>query len=572
MAPPPCWACCVPGKTVFKSPPPSPMNLAERQVDPAAQERLREAGLPPIAARILAARNVTGPADIDPNLVDLPSVNGGSSGAAAGVLAKAVQEHKHICVIGDYDADGMCATALAVQALQAIDTKVSWLLSGREHAERSLDPVLVNQAIDQGAQLILSVDGGTSAHAGVRAARDRDVPVVVTDHHLPDGDGTPCAAAAIANPLLDDSGLPSKHACGAAVVMLVLREVYRQCSATRRIGSLINLVAVATVADMMPLDDVFNRKVVMAGLDQIRKGRCRPAFKAMLWKGAGQCTARTVGYTLAPQLNAANRMGKPHLGVEALLTDNMNTARQLVAQLSNLNRQRRLLDNKATQQAFDLVDGEPGKAIVVHQPNWHHGIIGIVANRLADFYDQPAIALCGSPGDLRGSGRTARNISVHAILKAVAAEEPELLGKWGGHAAAAGVRVVGDLQRFRELFQHHTLQQANQDPEHPVRLFDGTLNRADLCDGSFQHLANIPWGKNFPPPLFSGEFVITESSPAANGRGFNHKLSFQDLNFPAWSRTHLGRAGQVASLLYQVTLDSHNPGQLFILPKTAIPR
>lgn len=542
-------------------------QLSLREYDPEHYETLTGAGFAPVAARVLAARGINCASKLDPDLAGLPGLAEGEGTKAVHMLAEAVRERRHVCVIGDYDADGMCAIVVAVKALEGLDTRVSWLVGGREYPERSLDPSLVNKAADMGADLLVTVDGGTSAHAGVAAAKKRKLKVIVTDHHKPDDEG-PAPADALVNPvlepMLDDGEGVNANLCGAAVALLLMRELYRHLGSEKRVGHLLDLVAIATVADVMPLDDVLNRKLVMNGLGLIRKGRCRNVFKSLLRSDIRSCDTNAISFKLAPLLNAANRLGKPHLGVEALLAGDSHSAGRLAGELVSHNRSRKMLSHRVSTAAIAAVD-DPELPIVVHDEDWHEGVIGIAANNLTSEFNQPAIVLGGKPGEIRGSARSAGGVSMHEALSAVAAADPELLERWGGHEHAAGLKLRGSVERLRELLREHCVVESGE--KRRTWSTDGELGEGELAAGSFERLSQIPWGRNFRAPSFVGDFSIEEAMPSGN-HGFRYRLNHltDGKTLPAWSRSSLGRAGEAVRLLYEVLLDRKDSSGLFLIP------
>lgn len=528
-------------------------------------DNLIAAGINPVAARVLAARGVTDSEQINPSLSDLAPVTGAGL-AAAKVIAKAVTAKQKICIIGDYDADGLCGTALAVLALRTLGVEVTWVLGNRKLAHRSLDPVLIQQAIAQEAQLIISVDGGTSAHAGAAVAKEAGVDLVITDHHLEDSSGI-AAATAVANPQLPDSGFPIADLCGTAVIMLVLREVYRLCGATQPISVMMDLVAVATIGDSMPLNNTLNRKFVINGLKMINKGRCRPAFKALL-REQTNCDTKELGTRVLPLLNAGYRADMEATALELLLTDNLNTAYALTQELIAANRSRNLQGNSYFDQALAmLVENTPTDAIVVYHPTWEKGFLGSVAKRIVAIHHLPTVVL-GGEDILSGSVRSTRDISIHAVLAAIEEEAPGLLGSWGGHAKAAGVQVTGDLEKFRQLFcKYVAAAAANSKP--PALFVDGELTAAELTAGSFATLLTIPWGRDFARPEFIGAFIVEECRPT--NKGYRYVLSISDgRSFSAWCRDKFGKVGKTVRLRYAVLLDEFNRDSLFILPKQVL--
>ena len=539
-------------------------KIAYRVVDQAAATSLQEAGYYPLAARVLAARGVCDHKELSPDLASLPGLDDGAAATAASLFADAVKANKHICIIGDYDADGMCGTALAKLALDSMDIKTSWLLSSRSHVERGLDPSLVNQAHALGAQMLVTVDNGTNAFNGVARARELGMQVIITDHHLPDKNQI-VSADAIANPRLPGSGLPTTNMCGTAVMLTIIREVFRQCGAKHRAGRYSDLAAVATMTDVMPLNDCFNRMLVLAGTEAIRKGRCRTVFKAMLAERRHSCQPRYLNFRLGAMLNAAQRMDKPELGVNALLADDITTARHAANELESLNRERRSLSDQTLEEAMATLGHEPVPALVIYQAHWNLSIVGLVASHLADRLGVPTAILCKHDNKLRGSLRGIPNVPVHTVLANIEREAPGLLGRWGGHELAAGIQLAGDLEEFRHRFTAHCSQYLKGHDQPPIWV-DGNPDVEELTDGSVGQLQVMPWGNAFPQPQFVGTFTIEESRPTMKGNGFLYKLALQDEVFNGWNRVPIGKTGETLDIVYTAASDNFNPKQPFILP------
>ena len=541
-------------------------NSENRKYCDEAATRLCDSGYKPLVARVLAARGINEPDDIQMNMGDLPGVKGGSAERAASLLADKAREGKKWCILGDYDADGMCATALAKLTLDALGIESDWLLSHRDHTHRSMDPSMVKKAKDLGAEVILTVDGGTNSADSVSLAKKLGMTVVITDHHpllsgqLPDAD-------AIVNPHLDDNGLPSAGLCGTVVMLALARELFRKTGSKHRAGKFIDLAAIATMTDVMPMDKRFNRSVVMAGIDSIRKGRCRPVIKAILGDKYPYCYPSDLNFQIGPMLNSAHRISNAELGVKALLADDISTARRLADELNNLNRERRLHSSRIYEEADAQLNGFAGHGAVAFQNSWNLSIMGLVANKLVDKLRVPVAMLCEHDGMVRGSMRSVSEVSLLDVLDGIKLDSPELLGVCGGHPYAAGIRLNGSVERFRELFDSHCERLKNQGSTARPIMVDGSPTAEELSDGSVRQLNEIPWGQDeFPKPRFEGRFTVRSSKPTRRGNGFFHELELDGTVLKAYHSQLIGNPGTTIEMSYFVTADNANANKPFIHP------
>jgi single-stranded-DNA-specific exonuclease len=448
--------------------------------------------------------------------------------AAVELLEQALQDGQRILIVGDYDADGASATALGLRVLRAFGARnLGYMIPDRFAHGYGLCPEIAELAAAQGGQLIVTVDNGISSEAGVRRARELGMRVLVTDHHLP-GDKLP-PADAIVNPNQPDDTFPSKHLAGVGVIFYLLSALRARL---RRLGwfaesgrkepvmaDFLDLVALGTVADLVRLDRN-NRILVEQGLRRIRAGRCCPGVTALLMV-AGRSVQRTVasdlGFAVGPRLNAAGRLEDMGIGVECLLTDDPDQALEFARTLDALNQQRRHIEGEMQRQADVLMkrlsparEGLPF-GLCLFDPDWHQGVIGILASRLKESYQRPAIALALADGDtLKGSGRSITGLHIRDALAAVDARHPGLLQRFGGHAMAAGLSIARDRwQQFARAFDSEVRERlAGQVPEAEV-LSDGPLAPQELNAATARALRYAgPWGQGFPEPVFDGEFEV----------------------------------------------------------------
>ena len=492
------------------------------------------AELPPLLQRLYASRDIRSETELDRTLAQLPPPQRLSGMAAmVGQLRAAIHEDRRLLVIGDYDADGATATAVAVRGLRAMGLRqVDYLVPNRFEYGYGLTPEIVSLAAPRQPDILLTVDNGISSHEGVAAARAQGMRVLVTDHHLP-GSSLP-EADAIVNPNVPGDDFPSRSLAGVGVmfyVLMALRQVLRADGYFQRhqqpepnLGLLLDLVALGTVADVVPLDQV-NRILVHQGLQRIRAGQAQPGVLALL-EVAGrkphQTTAADLGFFAGPRLNAAGRLDDMSLGIECLLTDQPDSARAMAAELNDLNRERRGIEDQMRKEALAAVESlDPGllgarAALSLFRDDWHQGVVGLVASRIKDRLHRPVIAFAPAdhqPDQIKGSARSIPGIHIRDVLADVAARHPGLLSRFGGHAMAAGLTLQRDqFERFAAAFEAEVQRCADDvDLEHAV-LTDGPLADRELALPTAELLAAAgPWGQGFPEPLFDGDFTVAGS-------------------------------------------------------------
>lgn len=536
-------------------------RLRRRPVAPGAFP----ADIPPLLQRVYAARGVTGEEGLVRELGALSDFRPLSDiDKATDLLERALREAWPIVVVGDYDADGATSSALAVTALQACGARqVSYLVPNRVTQGYGLSAALAAEASGLGARLLITVDNGIAADAGVRAAHEAGMSVLVTDHHLP-GDTLP-PAEAIVNPNLPGDAFPSKALAGVGVifyVMLALRARLRenhwfeqQGLPEPRFADLLDLVAVGTVADVVSLDRN-NRILVEQGLRRIRAGHARPGIRALL-RVAGRDHARIgasdLGFAVGPRLNAAGRLDDMALGIECLLATDETRAMTLAQRLDALNRERRELEQDARTQAMAAVEsalnrvdsGALPDGLCLFDPDWHEGIVGLVAGRLKERFHRPAAVFArGADGLLKGSVRSVPGIHVRDVLADIATRNPDLLVRFGGHAMAAGLSLdAAKLDAFADLFAAEIARQADHEALQPVLWSDGELAPGEFTLASAEALrAGGPWGQGFPEPVFDGIFAVERAREVGQG---HLKLSLRD---PRDGNQHDAIAFQYAEL------------------------
>ncbi|TRX75521.1 single-stranded-DNA-specific exonuclease RecJ [Pseudomonas mangiferae] len=485
--------------------------------------------LPPLLTRLYASRGVRSAAELDKGLARLiPYAQLKGIEAAVDLLVSALERRERILVVGDFDADGATASSVAVLGLRQLGAaQVDYLVPNRFEYGYGLTPEIVAVALQRQPQLLVTVDNGISSVDGVAAAKAAGLRVLVTDHHLP-GAELPDADA-IVNPNQHGCTFPSKAMAGVGVifyVLLALRARLRENGWFTRTGTaepnlaeLLDLVALGSVADVVPLD-TNNRILVHQGLARIRAGRARPGLRALLdvaGRDPQRITSTDLGFILGPRLNAAGRLDDMALGIECLLCEDEALARDMAVQLDQLNQDRKVIEQgmqrEALAQLKELpVDGLPF-GLCVFEADWHQGVIGILASRLKDRYHRPTIAFAeADPGVLKGSARSVQGFHIRDALDAVAARHPGLISKFGGHAMAAGLTLP---------LEHFGAFAAAFDAEVRRHLVEGDLNGRLLTDGvlgveefhlelarSLRHAG--PWGQHFPEPLFHGVFQLVQ--------------------------------------------------------------
>jgi single-stranded-DNA-specific exonuclease len=485
--------------------------------------------IPAILRRVYANRGIREAESVDLNLGGLlPFQPLRGIEAATERLDAAIQANQHILVVGDYDADGATATALALAGLQSLGAqRVSYLIPDRFEHGYGLSPAIVDLAAARRPDLILTVDNGIASVEGVARATSLGLPVIVTDHHLP-GDRLP-EAVAIVNPNQPGCEFAGKHLAGVGVMFYVLAALRARRLASgcidpdkARLADLLDLVALGTVADLVPLDRN-NRILVAQGLRRLRAGRGRPGIVALA-RVAGRTLDRLsetdIGFALAPRLNAAGRMDSMTLGVECLLAPDEQTALALAAELDGLNRDRRQRQGRMESQAqaqmerwLAAAEDEDPLGYCLFDADWHEGIVGLVAGRLKERTHRPAVAFARSgDGRLKGSVRSIPGVHARDVLANIARARPELLPRFGGHAMAAGLSIPdAQLDAFRRAWLGE-LERWMSDAVRERRLdSDGPLTSAHLTVETAGVLENGgPWGQGFPPPSFDEQFELID--------------------------------------------------------------
>lgn len=487
--------------------------------------------LHPLLQRIYSARGIQNERELQYQFAHLLKPNFKGLQEAVSILADAVVAGAKIIIVGDFDADGATSSALAMLALRAMGLQnVDFLVPNRFEYGYGLTPEIVAVAAAQQPDVIITVDNGISSVEGVQAARELGIAVIVTDHHLP-GNELPDADA-IVNPNQPGCEFPSKNLAGVGVIFYVmnaLRAELRQMGwfeesgiAEPNMASFLDLVALGTVADVVPLDHN-NRILVAQGLQRIRAGFARPGIKALLeiaGKQPHKVVASDFGFSLGPRLNAAGRLDDMSLGIQCLICESDSLAREMAMQMDDLNRDRKAIETGMQQEAMSMLqkvlsadESALPWGVCLFDETWHQGVIGILASRIKDKYHRPTIVFADvGEGQIKGSARSIQGFHIRDALDAIAARHPELLQKFGGHAMAAGMSLTRDnFAAFATAFDEEVRRQLTTEDLSAMVMSDGELQSQDFNLTLAQQLRESgPWGQHFPEPVFDGEFFIVQ--------------------------------------------------------------
>ena len=489
-------------------------------------------GLDPLLARIYNARGITSEDELPRQLQQLNDYRQLKDiDKAAKILAHAIEQKQRLLIVGDFDCDGATSSALGVLALRSMGGQVNFLVPNRFEYGYGLTPEIVTAALPFQPDVLITVDNGISSIRGVQTAKAQGMQVVVTDHHLA-GRELP-AADAIVNPNQPDCPFPGKNTAGVGVIfylMCALRTLLRkrgyfQNLPEPNLAELLDLVALGTVADVVKLDSN-NRILVFQGLARIRSGRCRPGITALIdvaGRNAKNLVAADLGFALGPRLNAAGRLDDMSIGIELLLTDDINEARALAFELDGLNRDRKAIERSMQTQAMAELEKmqfnqtELPWGVSLFQDSWHQGVVGILASRVKEKLNRPVIAFAsadnpdGEP-EIKGSARSIAGLHMRDALDSIARENPGLICKFGGHAMAAGLSIKKtDFARFKAAFDSEVKKQLTLDDLQAEIHTDGELTPDQVTIATAQRLRDAgPWGQSFPEPCFDGQFQIVQ--------------------------------------------------------------
>ena len=501
--------------------------LKNRPKQETASQNLKQAGIHDLMARLLASRGVTDIAQIDPawrNMIP-PSLLTQAREAAV-LLADAIARRDRMLIIADYDCDGATACAVGLRALRSMGAVVNFLVPNRFETGYGLSPAVVELAEQHPSgkpDLLITVDNGIASIDGVEAAHMAGMQVLVTDHHLP-GDELP-EALAIVNPNQPGCEFPSKNLAGVGVIfylMLALRAELRQrgvyeANAGPRLNELADLVALGTVADVVSLD-ANNRLIVTQGLERMRKGQMQAGLRA-LFQVAGrdprQASAFDLGFALGPRINAAGRLADMALGIRCLITDDEDEAASLASELEDMNQDRRSIEQSMREEALraaELAEPDTSATVCVFHPEWHQGVVGLVASRLKEKYWRPTLAFAqGDEGEIKGSGRSIPDVHLRDALDLVSKRYPGLILKFGGHAMAAGLTIEEDnYEVFVQAFEEAVQELTGRYHFDPIIETDGSLEPEHINITVAGLLQKQVWGAGFPAPVFRDNFFVRQ--------------------------------------------------------------
>ena len=493
----------------------------------------------PLLDRLYRARHIKNTKELDRTLKSMLNPNQlYGIDQAVNLLVEAYQQQQKIVIVGDFDADGATSTALSVLALRQLGfSDVDYLVPNRFEQGYGLSIPVAEMALEKGVQLLMTVDNGVSSFEGIAFLKEKGIRVLVTDHHLPPETLPP--ADAIVNPNLSQCHFPSKSLAGVGVafyLMLAVRAKFRElgiftAETQPNFTDLLDLVALGTVADVVPLDQN-NRILAYQGLMRIRARRCRPGIIALAEvanRNVEQFTSSDLGFCIGPRLNAAGRLDNMSIGVELLLANEMSKARELALDLDELNQTRKEIEAGMKLEAIKICQNltalfkELPYGITLYQPDWHQGVLGIVSSRVKDQYHRPVIAFTqDSEGILKGSARSIEGLHMRDVLERIHSQHPNIILKFGGHAMAAGLSIREEyFADFQYLFNQTIADWLDEEHLQGIIWTDGELNSNEFNLETAELIKSVgTWGQGFPEPCFDGEFKILDQR--AIGQNKNH--------------------------------------------------
>jgi len=551
-------------------------QLKARSVPPRIEWQLAQQGLHPLLARLYAARGIKTRSELDYELKSLlPPALLTHADDAAVLLADAIEAQARILIVADYDCDGATACAVGIRALRAMcadsGAAIDYLVPNRFTYGYGLSPQIVDLAATMTPDLIVTVDNGIASIDGVARAAELGIAVLITDHHLP-AETLP-AADCIVNPNQPGCDFPSKCIAGVGVmfyVMLALRAELRRRSwfgdgvKEPNLGALLDLVALGTVADVVALDRN-NRILVNQGLKRMREGKLTPGIAA-IFRAAGRDPAKAtsvdLGFIVGPRLNAAGRLADMSLGIEGLITDDPTRALNIAQQLDALNRERKDIESGMQDQALILLETletSDGAGVALFDPDWHQGVIGILASRIKEKLHRPVFAFArGENGQIKGSGRSIAGLHLKDALDLIAKRAPSLLLRFGGHAMAAGATLMeSDFERFRELFSSIVDELLSPADRTRTLETDGRLEAAYVSIKTVALLEKEVWGQGFPAPIFEDEFVV-ESQRILKEKHLKLRLRKGEQRLEAIQFNFSESAGPTIRAAYRLTINDYN--------------
>lgn len=541
-------------------------TIKQRNIDKATYEALIETGLHPVMARLYAARNIQ-PAALTPEIANLPqkhTLEGCIESAK--LLADAIMANKNCIIVGD--ADGVTSTSIFMRALRSLGCNVGYIIPDRVKEGYGLSPSLARRAKDRGADLLITVDNGIASFAGVLEAKKLNLEILITDHHLSTPDGKLPVADCIVNPNIKGSKFKTRCLAGVGVAFYVLGALREELKARNypksfNMSQLIDLVAIGTVGDMVPLDEA-NRSIVNLGINRIRAGQGVVGTKALLsvtGKNPIKTNAETIGFTLAPRINAAGRLETANIGIEMMITDDIGEALVIASQLDGINKERRFIQSEMTDVAMELVNNIDiigRNSLVVFNESFHEGVVGLVASQLKEKYSLPSCALAlAEDGSIKGSLRSIEGVHIRDAVDLVDKRSPGLVLSYGGHQGAAGVRIRSTgLDEFTKLFDQAVRDIASEDAFNPYILTDGELHHGEVDYDLIMAIKSENWGQAFPTPLFEGIFRVV-SQRIVGGTHTKLKLQKGMEEFDAILFNHDEPLPETIKALYKLDINEY---------------
>jgi single-stranded-DNA-specific exonuclease len=549
-------------------------QITVRDIPPRAIWALEQTGVHPLLARLYAARGVRSADELDTKSASLlsPDQLKGSREAAC-LLADAIAARQKLLIVADYDCDGATACAVGLRALRMMGGRVDYLVPDRFKLGYGLSPEVARLAAERSPDLVITVDNGIASVEGVAELKQRGIRTLITDHHLP-GAALP-EADVIVNPNQPGCNFPSKALAGVGVmfyVALALRAELRRrgayaSAAEPNLASLLDLVALGTVADVVPLDRN-NRILVTQGLARIRGGQMQPGIEALLriaGREASQAATFDLGFALGPRLNAAGRLADMALGIECLTTHELPHALNIAQQLDAINRERREIEAGMRDDAellMEEIDAESSASLTLFDPDWHQGVIGILAGRVKEKFHRPTFVFArGQEGELKASGRSIPGLHLRDALDLVTKRHPDLLLRYGGHAAAAGLTLLEDhLSEFEDAFE--TVCRELLSPAQLARTWetDGPLESGYFSLDAVRQMQQAVWGQGFPPPLFTDTFQVLNQR-LLKDKHLKFKLKKGGQHFEAIQFNHAEPAPAAIRAVFRVDINEWNGAQ-----------
>lgn len=528
--------------------------IRERPFDNDVVRNLVDSGISPILARIFAARGIESNEDVYESFGNLiPHFSMKNISLAAEMVTGAIIRKEKIVILSDYDCDGATGCALGHEALSKLGADVEYFIPDRTTMGYGLSPESIGALTKEyEPKWIITVDNGISSVDGVRYAKDLGIGVIITDHHLA-GAKLP-EADAIINPNQPGCPFPSKYLSGVGVIfyfMLAIRQCMRDhnllsVESQPNFANLLDLVAIGTIADMVPLDRN-NRILVKEGMQRIRRGVAHPGVIALFQvarKDHRKATTNDISFLIAPRINAAGRISDMRVGIDCLIATSSASAYELAKSLNSMNNKRKIIEASMRDQAMSKLSelSSEKSTVVLYDREWHPGLVGLIANRIKDATQLPTIAFsnCGN-SILRGSGRSISQIHIKSVFDIVDKENPGMLLQYGGHASAAGLTINElDLNNFTVAFEHAVNKEMENKVSHEEVLTDGSLDPCDINMKLIEDIENTVWGKDFSEPLFCNKFEIQNIKVVQN-KHLSFRLKHGSYSFPAfqWNRNNV---------------------------------